>query len=92
MSIYRRDEMVKVTITARVYDHEPGVLTVRYHSVEQEIPLTPPHPATPSAVAVERVAPPNWPPQNNDVWRDRDGLLWLAQAVDDDPQQDGGDR
>ena len=30
------------------------------------------------AVTVKRVAPPEWPPQIDDLWRDRLGILWFG--------------
>src|SRR6266511_4050567 len=33
------------------------------------------------AVAVQRVAPPQWPPLPGDVWEDRDGVEWFCRLI-----------
>jgi len=35
----------------------------------------------PPQASVERIAPAEWPPQPGDLWRDRDGSVWLACRV-----------
>jgi hypothetical protein len=34
-------------------------------------------------VTIERVAPPEWPPQPGDLWRDRNGSAWFATDLND---------
>jgi hypothetical protein len=75
---FQRDEVVTVTIQARVYEQDGNDLIIRYHSIEQAVPLSPPHPDTPSAVTVERKSPAEWPPQPGDVWHDRHESKWFA--------------
>jgi hypothetical protein len=33
-------------------------------------------------VTVEHVAPTEWPPRVGDLWRDRDGDMWLCRRLD----------
>ncbi|MFC5184401.1 hypothetical protein [Actinomadura harenae] len=40
--------------------------------------------ALPPQAAITRVAPAGWPPLRGDLWRDRDGALWLADEEEGD--------
>lgn len=61
-------------------NHGAPVLHVQYRgaTLADELVLR----ASSEAVAVERVAPAEWPPQPGDLWRDRDGSLWFAFQVE----------
>jgi hypothetical protein len=37
----------------------------------------------PLTAVIERMAPPEWPPQPGDIWVDRNGNEWFAGAVDE---------
>lgn len=41
------------------------------------------HYVMPPQAAITRAVPAGWPPQAGDLWRDRDGSVWLACAVGD---------
>ena len=49
-------------------------LRFEYDGDAAEIALTP-------SVHIERAAPSEWPPLERDVWRDRDGDLWLGRRL-----------
>lgn len=54
------------------YMHRNGSVVITEDGGELALP--------PQATIIRRTpAPPaKWPPQHNDVWRDRDGLNWVA--------------
>ncbi|MFG2054798.1 hypothetical protein ACGFI9_12275 [Micromonospora sp. NPDC048930] len=67
-------DQVNVTIRFAEVKSPPaaGWLTVRFGGLDHELPLSD------EDVAVERVAPAEWPPEVGDLWRDADGDLWFA--------------
>lgn len=81
-------EIVDITIRgARIHavhgDPDTNALTI---GIEHAASWTTAVPMVDS-VTVERVAPPEWPPQAGDLWRDRRGLLWFARELTDDDDE-----
>jgi hypothetical protein len=79
MNDFQPGEVVNVTIKgARVNAWHPelGELTVE-HDADVNSDMTT---FEAEKVDVERVASPEWPPLYGDLWRDRDGDLWLART------------
>lgn len=74
MTTFKRGEVVDVTIRGvRIADQDDSsgsVLIFDEHGVRYPMP--------PQA-AIERVIPANWPPRTGDLWRDENGMLYLAQ-------------
>lgn len=83
---FQPGEVVEVRITGTVVEPRPGDsefapngLRIRYHELERGI-WAEVHVADADApsVFVQRVAPPEWPPQQGDLWRDRFGSVWFC--------------
>lgn len=87
MTTFIPGEIVNATINgARVIsvhndEFDRFVLTVEYanDSEIEQIELLPDN----DAIAIERVAPKEWPPQSGDKWRDAAGGPWFAVDVTD---------
>lgn len=74
---FHPNELVDITIKGvRVFDVDRAGCV----GIEAELPGTtiPGYYKMPPQAAITRVAPPNWPPQQGDQWRDRHGDLWDA--------------
>jgi hypothetical protein len=86
MAEYRSGEVVEITISgARVAQRQPDApaqILVQFDTDAAPYEWT--FPLGVFGVNVERVAPPEWPPQPGDLWRDRDGSPWFAIDRGDD--------
>lgn len=85
MSGFQVGEHVKITIEGRITATHPDPddlpeITVLLDCEIGSAPIRIPH-CWPM-VTIERVAPPEWPPQHKDEWTDRDGDAWYGVLVD----------
>ncbi|WFF07221.1 hypothetical protein O7622_01070 [Micromonospora sp. WMMD1076] len=73
---FRVGDVVEVTIRRAVVTAAPaaGWMQVRVGDIVHALP----YPAGDQPVAVNRLAPAEWPPEAGDLWRDRDGGLWFG--------------
>lgn len=66
-------ETVDITIRgARVLTHGPSLITIEVAEQTSQLPTL--------CTEITRVAPQGWAPFTNDVWRDRNGELWIAKV------------
>ncbi len=75
---FRPGELVDITIRGAKVQPEgaPTLLVVTLAGDDDGPRMV--MPAEHSSMTVERVAPPEWPPRQGDLWRDRNGSLWFA--------------
>lgn len=77
MSDFKPGELVDIEIkSVRVETISAARITIE--DGDGELWVLPPH------ALITRVNPPEWPPQRADLWRDRNGSLWVALATGQD--------
>lgn len=87
MSGFKVGEHVTVTIKGRVTEAADDLLLIEYATegdIIGEAPIVP----NAEAVAIERTAPAEWPPQPGDLWRDKNNDIWFAADVHDGAETD----
>lgn len=86
---FQPGELVNVEIrAARVMDPKPGhdhILTLGYTETVPGVYATIEinTSVAGSSITTTRVAPADWPPQLDDLWRDNDGKLWFVGRYED---------
>lgn len=76
---YQVGTLADVTLRARITEVDGSTIVIETDVMDQIcIWLTDP------AVTLTVVAPPEWPPIQNDVWVDRNGSPWLVAEDEDD--------
>jgi len=82
MQDFKRGDKVRITIDAEVAHTSGDLLSYTYPLREgvdfKSVGLSS------TVVTVELIASAEWPPQVGDLWRDREGDLWLATRSYDD--------
>lgn len=73
---YTQDEIVNATFKrVRVHEQAPdGTVTIKVITRDGGVAYLPLPPQT----ELERIAPPDWPPQESDVWGDHSDREWFA--------------
>ena len=76
MSALRPGDIVDITIKGVQVDAEgpDGTVTI----IAEHPDGGTAHWHMPPQAAIERIAPAEWPPRTGDLWRDRDGDVWLC--------------
>jgi acetyl-CoA acetyltransferase len=75
---FRNAELVTVTIAVAEVVRVETDEGERYLCVQTTEGVQIMVPLDSKAVTVQRLAPPEWPPQVGDLWRDKHGDLWFA--------------
>jgi hypothetical protein len=74
MTTYKPGDIINIVIKGVRVRHQADDGVVTIWDDENRCFSMPPQ------AAIERVAPPEWPPRLGDLWRDRDGDLWFAST------------
>lgn len=75
-------EIVDVTIKGATVCDTTGSSPPNIHfTVETGLNVSWSMPLNHDAITVTRLAPPEWPPRQGDLWRDKHGDLWFTHTV-----------
>lgn len=77
MSDFKPGEIVRATVEGRLGSIALGLyyIDVGEGASRGQVEI----PADWEGVTVERVAPADWPPRIDDLWRDTGGMIWFAR-------------